>query len=85
MNSWKNYGIWKNQLLDRRDNLPVETINTIKQLTNGLSTKKEKVKKVYEFVQSKTRYVSVQLGIGGWQPFTAEIVDKYGYGDCKGQ
>ena len=35
-------------------------------------------------MQSKTRYISVQIGIGGWQPTTASEVDHLGYGDCKG-
>src|SRR5579863_10407875 len=34
-------------------------------------------------MQQKTHYVSVQMGIGGWRPFTAADVDKDGYGDCK--
>src|SRR5690606_19691165 len=45
---------------------------------------KEKAKKIYEFMQAKTRYISVQIGIGGYQPYSAEEVDRLGYGDCKG-
>ena len=43
----------------------------------------EKAKKIYQFVQDKTRYISVQVGIGGWKPFNTSEVDKLGYGDCK--
>ena len=35
-------------------------------------------------MQNKTRYISVQVGIGGWEPIAAKQVDKVGYGDCKG-
>jgi len=35
-------------------------------------------------MQSKTHYISVQIGIGGYQPFLAFDVDKLNYGDCKG-
>jgi len=34
-------------------------------------------------MQYKTHYISVQLGIGGIQPFLAADVDKQNYGDCK--
>ena len=35
-------------------------------------------------MQDKTRYISVQVGIGGWKPMLASDVDRLGYGDCKG-
>jgi hypothetical protein len=34
-------------------------------------------------MQDKTHYISVQVGIGGYQPFVASDVDKQNYGDCK--
>ncbi len=34
-------------------------------------------------MQDKTHYISVQVGIGGYQPFLASDVDKQNYGDCK--
>jgi hypothetical protein len=34
-------------------------------------------------MQDKTRYVSVQLGIGGLKPMLVDDVDRLGYGDCK--
>jgi len=83
MKTWKDYGVWEAQLLVGRDQLPAETVAKIKEITDPLKDDKSKIKAVYEYVQSKTRYVSIQVGIGGFQPFEASLVDKVGYGDCK--
>lgn len=82
MNSWDNFGMWINSLNKGRGNISEETRKKIEDLTDGL-TVEEKTKVVYEYLQSKTRYVSIQIGIGGFQPFDAKVVDETGYGDCK--
>jgi hypothetical protein len=81
--SWKDLGMWITTLIDKKDVLPDATVARMKELTAGCKTNFEKIKKVYEYMQQKTRYVSIQVGIGGWKPFDASVVDKYSYGDCK--
>lgn len=80
---WKDLGIWATELMKDRDKLPDATIAKLKELTANCKTDLEKVKAVYEFMQQKTRYVNLSIGIGGWQPFEATTVEKYSYGDCK--
>ncbi|GAA4442164.1 hypothetical protein GCM10023188_41560 [Pontibacter saemangeumensis] len=83
MESWKSYGMWINQLNQGRDVLPDATKQKLIALTANAKTQEEKVRIIYDYLQGKTRYVSIQLGIGGWQPFEASFVDSKGYGDCK--
>lgn len=83
MKSWKNFGQWVNTLIKDRDILPEKTKSEVLALVSDVDDEKEKIRKIYQYMQSKTRYVSIQLGIGGYQPFDASTVDQIGYGDCK--
>jgi hypothetical protein len=83
MNSWDEFGRWITSLNKGRTTLPEASKQKIKELTANAKTVEEKVKILYEYMQNKTRYVSIQLGIGGYQPFEASVVDQTGYGDCK--
>ncbi len=83
MDSWEEYGKWIATLNKGRDVLPEATREKVRSMTRGLPTREEKVRALYDYLQNKTRYVSIQLGIGGYQPFEASVVDKTGYGDCK--
>ncbi|RKR84252.1 uncharacterized protein DUF3857 [Mucilaginibacter gracilis] len=82
--NWNEYGKWiYDKLLKDRRQLPPETIQHIKDLTANVTDSKQKAKLIYEYMQQKTRYISVQIGIGGYQPFSATDVDQSSYGDCK--
>ncbi|MCB4798629.1 DUF3857 domain-containing protein [Neotamlana laminarinivorans] len=83
--NWLEFGDWVNTaLLQGRDVVSDETKQKILELTNGVSDPIEKAKIVFDFVQNNTRYISVQVGIGGVQPIPALEVDQLKYGDCKG-
>ncbi len=81
---WKQFGKWYfDTLLAGTDDIPEETQAKIKQLVGAEKDPLRIAQIVYAFVQSKTRYVSIQIGIGGWRPMLAKDVDRLGYGDCK--
>ena len=83
MSTWENYGKFINQLLSGREELPDDIKKKAHELTDNLKTPKEKIAALYDFLQKNTRYISIQLGIGGWQPFPANYVAAKRYGDCK--
>jgi len=81
--SWQLYGAFLGSLIEGKDNLPPETAAKMQELTKNCTSDYDKIKVVYEYAQKKNRYISVQKGIGGWQPFDAATVDRLSYGDCK--
>lgn len=83
MSTWGNFGMFINCLLKGRDVIPDAVKQKVHELADGIPDTKEKVKVLYNFLQQNTRYISVQLGIGGWQPFDANYVVTKRYGDCK--
>ena len=82
--TWADLGKWSWGLIADRDNLLPKTIDKVKEVIAGASSDKEKIKRLYNYLQSSTRYVSIQLGIGGYQPIPASTVGQTGFGDCKG-
>ncbi|MGB1042615.1 MAG: DUF3857 domain-containing protein [Tenacibaculum sp.] len=83
--NWQEFGKWMyNYLLVGRNQLPLTTVAKAKELVKNVDSPIEKAKIIYKYVQEKTRYISVQVDIGGWQPIPAKKVDEVSYGDCKG-
>lgn len=84
LTTWKDVGTFYRELNKDRQALPPALVSTLKEMTKNLTAPTDKAQKIYEYLQSHTRYVSIQLGIGGWQSMRADEVAAKGYGDCKG-
>lgn len=83
LKSWKSFGEFICLLNEGRQDLELSDISNIKKIADSANSIHEKVDLLYRYMQSQTRYVGIQLGIGGWQPFNAKYVHKNKYGDCK--
>lgn len=83
MTTWQDFGKFQYALIQNRDVLPETVKQKVHSLSDGLTDTRKKIQVLYEYMQKNTRYISIQLGIGGWQPFEASYVATKGYGDCK--
>jgi hypothetical protein len=69
MSSWGDFGKFMTVLNEGRDVLPEDVRRKVHELADGKPDTKGKIEVLYDFLQKNTRYISIQLGIGGWQPF----------------
>jgi transglutaminase-like putative cysteine protease len=83
LSTWANYGKYYASLYKGRDELPSSIKAVVHQLTDDVRDQDQKIKILYDFLQKNTHYISIQLGIGGLQPFEASFVAEKKYGDCK--
>jgi hypothetical protein len=82
--NWSNFGEWFRVLNEGRNEISPATkdyLNSLRKLHGADNAAIAKY--IYRYMQGKTRYISIQLGIGGFQTIPADEVEKTGYGDCK--
>lgn len=79
--SWKAFGDWFLALNNFSYELSPETKQYIDSLDH--SDKPAMIRDIYKYMQDRTRYVSIQLGIGGFKSLPTEYVEEHGFGDCK--
>ncbi|MBK7885194.1 MAG: hypothetical protein IPJ81_16430 [Chitinophagaceae bacterium] len=81
--SWQDFGIWNYNLYEETNTFNAQRTGEILSLVKNSTTDAEKIKALYNYLKRSTRYVSIQLGIGGFKPFPVNFVDDKKYGDCK--
>ena len=75
---------WYKSLVDQVSEEDPSVKEKAQEITAGLKTDEEKVKKLFQWVQDNIRYIAFENGIAGFRPEKAQDVLKKKYGDCKG-
>ena len=83
IDSWDKLVTWYATLIREQDTLTPEIEEKTKQLLRGAWSRKEKVKRLYEYVATNIQYLGYELGIWAIKPYPADFVLKVGKGDCK--
>ncbi|GMQ31467.1 transglutaminase-like domain-containing protein [Algoriphagus confluentis] len=84
MSDWTGLASWQYQLNKNRDKLPDAFKTQILEMVKDADSDFKKIQILYQYLQKNYRYVSIQLGIGGWQTQLAAEVYQNKFGDCKG-
>jgi tetratricopeptide (TPR) repeat protein/transglutaminase-like putative cysteine protease len=81
--SWDDMGRWYWGLVHDQFVADDEVRRRVAEVTKGLKTDAEKVRAIYDYVVTKTRYVALEFGIHGFKPYRCAQIFARGFGDCK--
>lgn len=81
--SWDELAQWQNSLIKDQFEIDSAIRDKLGQLTEGLTTKEEKIKAVYDYIIGEIRYLNLSRGIFGKKPHRAVNIFSLQYGDCK--
>ena len=81
--TYDEIGKWWWNLVEEQLIVNDEIRKTVRELTEGLDSKRAKVEALHNYVVRNTRYLHVGLGVHGWKPYRTTQCFKNKYGDCK--
>jgi hypothetical protein len=81
--NWDDVARWYHDLVSPQLRVPEEMRNLATELTRDAPDELTKLRRLFEWVRDKVRYVAVEIGIGGYQPHPVAEVFRNRYGDCK--
>lgn len=81
--TWNRIAAWYAQnAKDRYSTTPIVD-SKVAEVVKGATTREDSIRAIHRWIAQDIRYVSISLGMGGYQPRTPESVVQTGYGDCK--
>ncbi len=83
LDSWDKLVTWYATLIREQDTITPDIEAKTEELLRGAWSRKEKIRRLYEYVATQIRYLGFELGIWAIKPYPASAVLKEGRGDCK--
>jgi hypothetical protein len=83
VSDWEGVGRWYDGLVADVPRSTEAVRAKARELTAGLSGKREKTAALLAFVRRQVRYVAVEVGVGGYRPSAPGAVLDRRWGDCK--
>jgi hypothetical protein len=80
---WTAIGNWYTTLASPSAQATPDLADRAKELVAGQSDFTAKIQSIAGYMQRNIRYVGIEIGIGGYQPHSADDVYRNRYGDCK--
>ena len=81
--AWGDVAKWYAGLAKGRYELDAGIDKRTAEVLAGAKTRDDTLSRIYRWVAQDFRYVSLSLGIGGYQPHSPSMVFENKYGDCK--
>jgi transglutaminase-like putative cysteine protease/tetratricopeptide (TPR) repeat protein len=81
--TWEDVTAWYRGLLRGQLDPSPAIIAAVKEATRGLTDERAKIRALYDLVVRRTRYVGLEFGIHGYQPYRVSQVFARKFGDCK--
>lgn len=81
--SWADVGDWYAGLARDRYTMTPAVVAKVREVVASARTRDDTIRAVHRWVAQDIRYVSISLGLGGYQPRTPATVLQTGFGDCK--
>ncbi len=81
--AWSDIGHWYAGLARDRYAPSAALRDTVRALVAHATTLNDSLRAIHRWVAQDIRYVSLSLGIGGFQPRFPDTVMRTGFGDCK--
>jgi len=80
---WDDLSEWAQQLFKPQASLTAEMKEAAVATVQDANSRLEKIRCLYDLVRKEIRYVAIEIGLGGYQPYPARQIFEKKYGDCK--